>query len=131
MAAILSAQQGRPTVTPSGIPIPAAFFDYAAHWMVLIDREAVAAGQQFRQQCPDASELRARAAEYERKGLSWLAAINRQNAELLELPDVRLTGAGLLYQAAHSDGTRQHFIAEYRDMLTAHLAAQPSAEAAE
>lgn len=121
----------RPTATPSGVPIPAGFYAHAAQWMVLIDREAVAAGRQLRRQYPDTAQVRQRAAEYERDGLSWLAAINRQTADLLDLPDERLTGAGVLYQAAHSDGTRQCFIGQYQELLAAHLAASPSMQAAE
>lgn len=121
----------RPTATPSGVSIPAGFYAHAAQWMVLIDREAVAAGRQLRRQYPDTAQVRQRAAEYERDGLSWLAAINRQTADLLDLPDERLTGAGVLYQAAHSDGTRHFFVSQYREILEAHLAALAQQEAAE
>jgi len=105
---------------------PANCYEHAANWLVQIDCEAVAAGQRFRAQHPDASEVRRRAALG-----GWLGAINKLHADLLDMPDVRMTGAGLLYQAAHSDGTRQFFVSQYQELLAAHLAAEPQLQAAE
>jgi hypothetical protein len=122
MSATIPPLAPSPAFTPHGLSLPARHFPYWRQQIERIEAQAHALAPHIAAAYPSPAALRSYAAECRAAGHHWLAGTNQELADELDRGPLWTAACTLYKQAGRSTG--RTFVADYQDMLDAHLKAQ-------